>query len=792
MIATEAMALSMLGKRLPLGQVWRPALIANAFANSVRFSFGAAPAVRARLYRQTLNPAEVAAVSAITDVSVTAMALAAAGAGLLIAGPELAARSLGPPLLWRMAGLALLAPALAWLALSAMRPVKAQVGGVEARTPGAGGAALQILSGVGDWAAAAGLLYLLLPEHGGWSYPAFLAVYACASLLGAVSGSPAGLGVFEAAILVLSPTAAPVAETVAALVAYRLLYTLAPLTVAGVLLGADIIDAAEHPAARAARRLGDAAVELAPPVFAALAFASGVILMLSSAMPSLHARLRFLTELTPLFVVEISHFMASIIAVLLLVVAAALWRKLEGAYVAALALLGLGALFALLKGLDVEETAILGFVALALAPCRRAFTRKSRLLSEPLSGPWLAAVLGAAIAAAWLGLFAYRRVDYSNDLWWTFLRDAQASRFLRGAAGAGLVVALVSAWSLLAPGRIRWRGRPSPADVERAAAAMAHAEDMRGAAHLALLADKDLMFSPSGDSFIMFRARGGHWIAMSEPCGQKCERRALLWRFVEMADEAGASPVFYSVTDAMLPELAELGLAIRKIGETAMVPIQGFSLQGRARNNLRNTCNRAEREGASFELLPAGSADAHAAELRAVSDAWLKVRSGAEKAFSLGRFDLHYLDRAPIAVVRAEGRIVAFANVWTTPDGKELSVDLMRYGTDGPPGVMDYLVVQLIEWGKANGCETLDLGMAPLAGLDAHRMAPILSRLGAAVFAEGEAVYGFRGLRAYKDKFDPDWRPLYLAARPGVMTPFALMDVALLTSGGWKGLFERG
>ncbi len=53
-------------------------MIANAFANAVRFSFGAAPAVRARLPRQTLKRAEVAAASAITNVSVTVMALAAA------------------------------------------------------------------------------------------------------------------------------------------------------------------------------------------------------------------------------------------------------------------------------------------------------------------------------------------------------------------------------------------------------------------------------------------------------------------------------------------------------------------------------------------------------------------------------------------------------------------------------------------------------------------------------------------------------------------------------------------
>ncbi|PSJ19030.1 GNAT family N-acetyltransferase, partial [Halomonas sp. ND22Bw] len=75
--------------------------------------------------------------------------------------------------------------------------------------------------------------------------------------------------------------------------------------------------------------------------------------------------------------------------------------------------------------------------------------------------------------------------------------------------------------------------------------------------------------------------------------------------------------------------------------------------------------NRAEREGATFEILPPGSARPIADELKAVSDAWLEMHEGAEKAFSLGRFDVDYLDLTPLAVVREGGRIVAFANLLT-------------------------------------------------------------------------------------------------------------------------------
>lgn len=122
---------------------------------------------------------------------------------------------------------------------------------------------------------------------------------------------------------------------------------------------------------------------------------------------------------------------------------------------------------------------------------------------------------------------------------------------------------------------------------------------------------------------------------------------------------------------------------------------------------------------------------------------------------------------------------------------REFWIDLMRYGGDAPKGVMDYLFVRLIEWGKDQGYREFDLGMTPLAGLDTHRFAPAFSRVGAAVYAGGENLYRFRRLRAYKQKFDPEWRPLYLAARPHALMAYALIDVALLTSGGWRGLFVK-
>ncbi|RYD83610.1 MAG: DUF2156 domain-containing protein, partial [Sphingomonadales bacterium] len=68
---------------------------------------------------------------------------------------------------------------------------------------------------------------------------------------------------------------------------------------------------------------------------------------------------------------------------------------------------------------------------------------------------------------------------------------------------------------------------------------------------------------------------------------------------------------------------------------------------------------------------------------------------------------------------------------------------------------------------------------------------PVLSRVGALIFERGEEVYNFQGVRAYKGKYDPVWRPRYIAAPHKWAIPLILADMGLLTSGGVSGLAKR-
>ena len=67
-------------------------------------------------------------------------------------------------------------------------------------------------------------------------------------------------------------------------------------------------------------------------------------------------------------------------------------------------------------------------------------------------------------------------------------------------------------------------------------------------------------------------------------------------------------------------------------------------------------------------------------------------------------------------------------------------------------------------WARDQDYRYFSLGMAPLSGFEQHRLAPLWNRLGALLFRHGEHFYNLRGLREFKEKFDPEWEPRYLAA----------------------------
>lgn len=93
----------------------------------------------------------------------------------------------------------------------------------------------QTLLGAGDVCASAAVLFVLLPVGHNLNFETFLAIYVLACMLGIVSHSPGGLGVFEATMLV-ALSHLPTEGVLGAMLLFRLFYYLIPFVLALVML----------------------------------------------------------------------------------------------------------------------------------------------------------------------------------------------------------------------------------------------------------------------------------------------------------------------------------------------------------------------------------------------------------------------------------------------------------------------------------------------------------------------------------------------------------------------------
>jgi phosphatidylglycerol lysyltransferase len=763
--------------------------IAFAYSNSVGLAMLTGASVRTRLYSSWGLPTpSIGRIVAFGAATLWLGVLAVAGVALVAEPGTIAGLAVVPDWSASAAGVICLTLVTAYLLWCGVWRTPLRLFGWRFEPPAFGIALGQLAVSSCDWLAAAGVLYVLLPAGSGLGYPALAGIFVVAQGLGLLSHVPGGLGVFEGTMLLLAGRQLSVTELAGALLAFRAMYYLLPLLGATTLLAGHELIRHRAGLGRASRAVGRLVPVLTPPLLAIGVFATGTILLLSGATPTVPWRLELLRDLVPLPVLEASHFVASLVGVGLLLLAHGIYRRTSAAWALTVLLLAGGVLTSLLKGLDFEEATAAGLALLLLLPARRMFYRRSSLLAEPWSPGWITAVVVVLGTSIWLGFFAYQHIDYSNDLWWQFEFGADAPRFLRATVGAVSVALILAAVRLLRP------ARPAPApptttDLARVAAILERHAPAAG--NLALVGDKSILVNEAGTAFLMYAVQGRSWVVMGDPIGSDEDVAELAWRFRELVDRQGGWTAFYEVSRHRLPLYLEQGLTLLKLGEEARVPLTSFSLEGGNRASLRRWRNACEKAGCTVEVLPAGSSDALLPELRRISEDWLAAKHTREKRFSLGSFSADYLRRFPLAVVYQGGRAVAFATIWTSGTRDEIAVDLMRYASDAPPNVMSYLFIQLMLWGREQGYRWFNLGMAPLAGLRSRALAPLWNRVGAFVFRQGESFYNFQGLREYKSRFDPVWEPRYLASPGGLTLPFILTDVATLIGGGLTGVFSK-
>jgi phosphatidylglycerol lysyltransferase len=786
--AYDFLAFVYIRKAIARARVALASFVAYAVANNVGFSILSGASVRYRFYTRWGVTAEE--LSRIVFFYATTFWL-----GLLFIGGVSLATSRLPTDLQIPArpavaavGWLLALLVVAYLVATVVRRTPIRISRFELPLPSPRLALTQLVVSACDWVLAGAVLYVLLPD-GTPPLLSFLGAFLLAQLLGLASHVPGGVGVFEGLMILLLTPYLPSEALLPPLIVYRAVYYLLPLAVALIVLVADELSQRRAQAARVGAAFDWITEQLTPLVLAVFTFIAGIILLFSGATPAAAGRLALLDRVLPLGVIEASHFLSSIAGAALLLLSQGLARRLDGAWLFTVVVVAAGIVASLLKGGDYEEAMILTFVLVVLWRARPAFDRRAAFLDTRFTAGWIVAIVGAIGASVWLGLFAFKHVAYSNELWWQFELHGEASRFLRATVGAMVALLLFAVSRIASPTR---HEADEPTDADLHAAGEIIDTQTTASAFLVYLRDKALLFDEQRRGFLMYGVEGRTWVALGDPVGPPDVRPALIRLFLEHCDDYAATPVFYEIRKDSLHLYADFGLTFVKLGEEAVVDLSQFSLDGSRNKPLRHALRHLEHHGASCRIVLPAEVPAVIDALQSVSDDWLEHKAGGEKGFSLGFFRRDYVERFPVAVVERNGRIVAFASVWPGPHAIELSIDLMRYHHEAPNGVMEGLMVYLMRWGKEQGYRSFSLGMAPLSGFEGSPVAPLWNRLGSFLYSHGEVFYNFQGLRAYKDKFHPSWESRYLAYPGGLRLPRTLADVAALIAGGYRRILIKG
>ncbi|TYB43401.1 bifunctional lysylphosphatidylglycerol flippase/synthetase MprF [Actinomadura chibensis] len=529
---------------------------------------------------------------------------------------------------------------------------------------------------------------------------------------------------------------------------------------------------AAHGATRApsAARLGGAR-PVWPLAAVTLAVAALVVVPAATGSPEWLGRLSRLVTGSPLLP---AHAVALGLA-LLLVARGVLLRRRAAWY--ALVLLVLLGLLAVLTGDDPAWrlpllTAVLGGLWLERGrfPVR---PHPERVRAAVKTGAFL--VVGAVAGSLVLGGLSVRSVGQVAGGLGATGAPIDGASWLPGvlalAGAAGLLVIVVT---LLA-------SDPAPppgdeAERRRVAGLVAH-PGSDTLAPFALRRDKAYVFSPDGRAAIGYRVLFGLAVAGGDPVGDPASHAAAVRAFLSLCRTTGWRPAVLGASDGLLPVWGRF----RSIGfgDEVVVRPEEFTLSGRAMRNVRQAVRRTENAGVTSEIVPEREL-APALRDRLLEVASRSLGGAAERGFSMNLDELltGYHPGALVAVAYDRDKEpIAFQRYVTAGEG--VSLDAMRRDPDGPNGVNERLIVDMIEYAGERGHGVVSLNFAAFRELlDAADRTP-LEKVGYRALHLLDPWIAVESLYLFDKKFRPSYKPRNVVFRSWF--DIAWLAAALLT-----------
>jgi phosphatidylglycerol lysyltransferase len=616
-----------------------------------------------------------------------------------------------------------------------------------------------------------------------------VAAYAMGIVFWVVSITPQGIGVVEGVMtLVLVSLGIPGDRAAAIAISYRGLTFWLPLLLGFLALRRLPLTASPS------RASGDIwSVRAA----ALLTAGMGLVNVMAALTPGLAVRLRLTTRLPGLIVHHGGHLTAALTGFALMVLAASLWRRKRIAWILSLVALAFTAAAHWLRGHDFRTSIIALALLIWLLTQRPHFHARSDSPSV-----WQGLRLGAfglaftlvygtagfylldehfkvpfSLAAALSQTLTMFTSFYNPGLEpiTGFGRYFAASIYIIGLSTLGSALLLV-----IRPVLIR---QPASETERKRAHQIVERFGHSSLARVALFDDKSYCFT-GGGSVIAFAVHGRGAVALGDPIGPEAQVPHAIQAFIRLCQPNDWIPAFYQVQPVWLEAYRSAGLSLLRIGEEAVVRLASFSLEGGANKPIRWAYNHLLKLGHTSELWEPPLTRAQLDDLRRVSDEWLAYMHGTEKRFSVGWFDDDYLRDCRVMVARTdEGWISAFANLLPEYASNVVAIDLMRHRAQADRSTMDFLFVSLILWAREHGYDGFDLGLSALSGVGQRSGDPAVERALHFIFEHITRFYNFKGLHTFKNKFQPEWSPRYLAYPGPASLPIVVNTLLRADSG---------
>lgn len=510
---------------------------------------------------------------------------------------------------------------------------------------------------------------------------------------------------------------------------------------------------------------------------ALLLFLLGLVNILSGITPALPARLASLSRVVPIEAIEASTWLVILTGIFMLALSIYLVKGLRNAWITALVLTGLSLIAHLTKGFDWEEATVALVTMGSLIHQRHQYFIKPdlKLVRRGLF-PGLVAFTGVILfgtIAFWLLNPRHFNADFS--LWEGFRESVTAfflmnldldpatsfgRQLLHGMNLLGGITLAYFVFLLFRPLIVR----PVSTIEEDRLKAMALVDKYGQGSldYFKTYQDKKFWFSGDPEGFVAYKTSRNYAISLENPvCQGEPGLRELVPGFDAYCRLNGMRSAYYRVPEMYKEVYEQLGKKLFPVGEVAVVNLEGWTMEGPARRGLRNEVNKLTREGFTFNVNDPPQKDAFLQQLEAVSDGWLKDLGRHELAFSQGWFDEKELKNQTIlSIENPEGKVVGFVNLIPDFSPGEANFDLMRKTIDAPNGTMDFLFVRMFEYLRGIGFTTCNMGMVPMSGIDDPEN--LQERVIKLAYERIRQFGHYKSLRAFKEKFDPEWKMMYL------------------------------